>query len=342
MDAPVETAEFSREHFAEEFRTWTRKFTEDQPTTFDYGEGYETPLDPPVGHRMISWSLRDGQDVSINFSDAPRYGTVAYLSVKSSGQETAFNLNEDGKIVDDNDVELPDDSLKEAQKIMKRLSAEKTQADYSEEPSFTDLHETPIEKQTELLTNLVFGTTGEEVQPLTSRLKDAKLTPKHSMQIAEGTTLHLSDAYWSGSHHAVVAYIERDGKVFPYSYYLSGSQGVWRLLPAWKMREGVKWHVKSRNEAQLNLPLPVQKALASLPLASADDTTEMSLFYDIAGGVSEHGEHEDLQEFHGVELVPLPDAFRHTKTMSEVVQPEEADFSSETDPQHPSFSHVLS
>jgi ADP-heptose:LPS heptosyltransferase len=92
-------------------------------------------------------------------------------------------------------------------------------------------------------------------------IKEKGLIPKYRIQ-QNGVNIFLSSqAYSLGrGRAAVLAYVERDGKLIPRSYYRSNSQGVWRYLPAYK--DG--WFDKGYNEESVTLPLSIQEPLTKL------------------------------------------------------------------------------
>ena len=97
------------------------------------------------------------------------------------------------------------------------------------------------------------------------------LAPGYQTEV-EGVKFSFSHAVHFGGHDAVVSYVQMPGEqvVTARGYYRSGSAGVWRYLPDYKMHEPGKvlWYGKGSNEEQLTLPTELQAAL--------DDVVEMS------------------------------------------------------------------
>ena len=64
---------------------------------------------------------------------------------------------------------------------------------------------------------------------------------------------------------AVVSYVEKDGEITAYSYYRSDSQGVWRFLPDYTIKENgkIKWAGKGYGEESVTLPIELQKTLST-------------------------------------------------------------------------------
>jgi len=100
----------------------------------------------------------------------------------------------------------------------------------------------------------------------TEILKEEKLGPKYKIKLGD-YTVWLSSAYELGSGRiAVVSYIEKDGEITAYSYYRSDSQGVWRFLPDYTIKENgkIKWVGKGYGEESVTLPIELQKTLSTI------------------------------------------------------------------------------
>jgi len=100
----------------------------------------------------------------------------------------------------------------------------------------------------------------------TEILKEEKLEPKYKTKLGD-YTIWLSSAYELGSGRiAVVSYIEKDGEITAYSYYRSDSQGVWRFLPDYTIKENgkIKWVGKGYGEESVTLPIELQKTLSTI------------------------------------------------------------------------------
>jgi len=99
----------------------------------------------------------------------------------------------------------------------------------------------------------------------TEILKEEKLGPKYKIKLGD-YTVWLSSAYELGSGRiAVVSYVEKDGEITAYSYYRSDSQGVWRFLPDYTIKENgkIKWAGKGYGEESVTLPIELQKTLST-------------------------------------------------------------------------------
>jgi len=100
----------------------------------------------------------------------------------------------------------------------------------------------------------------------TKILEEEKLGPKYKTKLGD-YTMWLSSAYELGSGRiAVVSYIEKDGEITAYSYYRSDSQGVWRFLPDYTIKENgkIKWVGKGYGEESVTLPIELQKTLSTI------------------------------------------------------------------------------
>lgn len=292
---------------------------------------------------MLRWSFRDGRSITVCNNDAPRWGKIAYFNIEDAKdyEEFAVNLTTDGKLLDDDGNEVPPERLSEVASLIRDVNREKAVADYSEPSAFSELEKiTDPDKQNDILSKLDFGSTPLETQVLRYQLDSAELKPHYSMRISDKTIVHFSDIFsMNKTRPAIIGFIERNSKVTPHSYYLSGSQGVWRYLPGWTdLKDTPKWFVKNGLEQCLNLPIPMQKALAEIasrtPTATTvDGQTYDDLFFDIAGEVK--GDADGLLEFQGLNKLYPPDGIRKSIIGS---KPESIDFTSADDPQHPNFS----
>lgn len=98
-------------------------------------------------------------------------------------------------------------------------------------------------------------------------LKEEGLLPKHKIRIGDSVVWFSSSGYeLDEGRIAVVAYVEKEGKVTAHSYYRSNSQGVWRYLPDYRMSEdgGIEWYGKGHSEESITLPVVIQKALSEI------------------------------------------------------------------------------
>lgn len=98
-------------------------------------------------------------------------------------------------------------------------------------------------------------------------LKEEGLLPKHKIRIGDSVVWFSSSGYeLDEGRVAVVAYVEKEGKVTARSYYRSNSQGVWRYLPDYTMSEDgeINWYGKGHSEESITLPVVMQKALSEI------------------------------------------------------------------------------
>lgn len=98
-------------------------------------------------------------------------------------------------------------------------------------------------------------------------LKKEGFLPKYKIRIGDSVVWFSSSGYQLGEGRvAVVAYVEKEGKVIARSYYLSSSQGVWRYLPNYQMNKygGIRWYSKGYNEESITLPVIMQRVLSEI------------------------------------------------------------------------------
>ncbi|MDO8571334.1 MAG: hypothetical protein Q7R79_01515 [bacterium] len=97
-------------------------------------------------------------------------------------------------------------------------------------------------------------------------LEKSGLSPKYRVRVGDMDVCLSSQAYdLGGGRPAVVGYIEKDGKMVPRSFYRSNSQGVWRYLPNYELKDGdIKWYGKGYGEESATLPIPLQEFLSSI------------------------------------------------------------------------------
>lgn len=98
-------------------------------------------------------------------------------------------------------------------------------------------------------------------------LKEEGLLPKHKIRIGDSVVWFSSSGYeLDEGRVAIVAYVEKEGKLTACSYYRSNSQGVWRYLPDYLMSEGgiIEWYGKGHGEESITLPIVAQQALAEI------------------------------------------------------------------------------
>ena len=108
-------------------------------------------------------------------------------------------------------------------------------------------------------------------------LKEAGLLPKHKIRIGDSVVCFSSSGYeLGGGRVAVIAYVEKQGKITARSYYRSNSQGVWRYLPDYTINEDdkINWYGKGYSEESITLPVVMQKALSEI---TREDTSILKL-----------------------------------------------------------------
>lgn len=155
-------------------------------------------------------------------------------------------------------------------------------------PTFTAVTEVvPDTEIQEIFENIEFHGQAYQGKELTLELiKDTGLVPKYKIQQNGVNIFFSSQAYDLGhGRAAVLAYVEKDGKFIPRSYYRSNSQGVWRFLPAY---DG-EWFDKGYNEESVTLPFSVQEPLTNLvnEQGLAHITEPETVFYGTTKPLSE-------------------------------------------------------
>lgn len=92
------------------------------------------------------------------------------------------------------------------------------------------------------------------------------LQPKYKMSMRGFEMATFSPAYNIGQGRvAVVAYMKKDGKYIPRSYYFSNSHAIWRCLDGYTLLEGkIVSYGSGEKRGGTNLPLVFQKALAEI------------------------------------------------------------------------------
>jgi hypothetical protein len=98
-------------------------------------------------------------------------------------------------------------------------------------------------------------------------LKEEGLVPKYKIRIGDLAVWFSSSGYELGEGRiAVVAYVEKQGRVIARSYYRSNSQGIWRYLPDYMIDEKgeIIWYGKGYSEESIALPIVIQKALSEI------------------------------------------------------------------------------
>jgi hypothetical protein len=113
-------------------------------------------------------------------------------------------------------------------------------------------------------------------------LKEENLLPKYKISVGDSVVWFSSSGYdlENGRRVAVVAYVEKQGKVMARSYYRSNSQGIWRYLPDYQMHENgrtIKLYGKGYDEQSTTLPIVLQKALSEI---TSESTSILSLKRD--------------------------------------------------------------
>ncbi len=97
-------------------------------------------------------------------------------------------------------------------------------------------------------------------------LKQEGLLPQHKIELAPNVTVFISDPYDLGHGRvACVGYIQKDGKTVARSFWRSNSQGVWRYLPEYTVKDyEIDWFGKGFGEESVLLPFALQKELAKI------------------------------------------------------------------------------
>ncbi|MCH9608877.1 MAG: hypothetical protein S4CHLAM45_06060 [Chlamydiales bacterium] len=91
------------------------------------------------------------------------------------------------------------------------------------------------------------------------------LLPKYKMSIGD-VNYYCSPPFKQPKHYYTLAFVEIDNRVFPRLFYTSGSQGVWRCLPAAHLNElgGFGWLSKGLGERTVQLPIALTTGLDQL------------------------------------------------------------------------------
>ncbi len=120
-----------------------------------------------------------------------------------------------------------------------------------------------------------------------------KLSPKHHISIG-GRSIYLSDKFQIASNEVprLIAYIAGDdGKYLVSSFFLSKSQGLYRLLRAYKYRideegnEQPSWNDKGYSEESIMLPFELQYFISTQNkdiIKIADKMEGIQIFYGTA------------------------------------------------------------
>ncbi|MCP4155317.1 MAG: hypothetical protein GY757_46755 [bacterium] len=106
------------------------------------------------------------------------------------------------------------------------------------------------------------------------------LFPRYKMSLKGCEMAYFSAIYTIGlGRKAVVAFLRKDGKWIPRSYYFSNSHGLWRYLEGYMMLEGkIISYGQGKKRRSMNLPLVFQKVLARISEASQVVDVEDSEF----------------------------------------------------------------
>lgn len=183
------------------------------------------------------------------------------------------------------------------------------------------------------------GRAGELTPELLERVG---LLPRHRIEI-ENRTIWFSPGYSiRGGRIAVIGYVQDDdGSVVARSYYRSNSQGVWRYLPQYKMKEGsLSWYSKGYGEESVTLPAKLQEGLTRAVnddggILVFDHDTTQAVFSGTARYVNSEGTvyHRDVVE-RPVRVKGVPEAEWSQLPPPETVRPDYE--------QAPRFEHILS
>jgi hypothetical protein len=113
-----------------------------------------------------------------------------------------------------------------------------------------------------------------------------------------GTSIGLSKPYYSHlrKDKAFIGYINKSNKSYARTFFLSRSQGVYRVLKAYKYKvidnvEYPKWHDKGYGEESITLPFEIQAKLSQLfENEVVYEEFEGELFYGLAEESSENNQ----------------------------------------------------
>lgn len=96
-------------------------------------------------------------------------------------------------------------------------------------------------------------------------IRENELGPYFAVDF-EGRKLLFSDTYEiRNCRIAVVAYVQDGDKFIARSYYRSNSHGIWKYLPAYRMKgDRLAWYSKGWGEPSISLPAALQHALAEI------------------------------------------------------------------------------
>ncbi|MBR5419176.1 hypothetical protein IK110_02925 [Candidatus Saccharibacteria bacterium] len=123
-------------------------------------------------------------------------------------------------------------------------------------------------------------------RPLTKeQLDDAFLIPMFKIEV-DNAEIAVSRVFEAAGHDAVIGYVKSDGKVMQRTFYKSGSQGTWHLMPEYAYKDnGNTWIGKGFSEEALVLPSKMQKALSGIAAyegRAVDKNKETEAFYGTA------------------------------------------------------------
>jgi len=112
-----------------------------------------------------------------------------------------------------------------------------------------------------------------------------KLIPIQEFTIKE-RTIYLSDIFKTPARRlGCIAYVQKDDTYSAHTFFLSRSQGVWRLVRRYRFeitedgREKPNWHDKGFGEESLFAPYPTQNALkVSNPILDIGEEAELVYF----------------------------------------------------------------
>lgn len=92
--------------------------------------------------------------------------------------------------------------------------------------------------------------------------------PKYKAEI-EGVNFYFTPAFLDTGSHCVLTLIQIQNKVYPRVFYLSNSQGCWRVMPVMNKYHGR--YGKGLAESDTQIPFKLNFALHTLPLNDKDD-----------------------------------------------------------------------
>lgn len=130
-------------------------------------------------------------------------------------------------------------------------------------------------------------------------LRKNDLYPTFKIEMGD-TEIGVSRPFVIEGHESAIAYVDNGGKVVQRSIYRSNSQGTWRLLPDYAIKDdGKTWFGKGYSEEEIQLPFKMQAALSEISMGGMmklkDEKTATQLFY---GTAKRYGTMDDYRDCH--------------------------------------------